>query len=103
MVEVRKLLGRHMETTLEVVDFEPDRGFAVKVVSGPLKFRASYDLEPANGSTKLQFVLEGDPEKFFRFDEPARRGAVPQPGQGRLPQPEDPARDGRGVANGGRR
>ena len=71
MVEVRKLLGRHMETTLEVVEFEPDRGFAVKVVSGPLKFRASYHLEPANGSTKLQFVLEGDPERFFRFDEPA--------------------------------
>ena len=68
--EVRKLLGREMKSKLTIVEYDPPRRFATEVESGPLNYRVSLALEPENGSTKVQFVLEGEPGGFFSFDEP---------------------------------
>jgi uncharacterized protein YndB with AHSA1/START domain len=70
LVEVRKFLGRRMESQMEVVDYEPDRRFALKVDSGPIPFVASHVLEPTNGGTRLRFVLEGEPGGFLRLADP---------------------------------
>jgi uncharacterized protein YndB with AHSA1/START domain len=68
--EVRKFLGRKMETKLEVTAYEPGRRFGLKVISGPVPFTADQTLEPTDGGTRLSMVLEGEPEGFFKLTEP---------------------------------
>ena len=68
--EVRKFLGRRMESELEVTQYEPDRRFALRVLSGPVPFTVEQTLEPHDGGTRLTFVGEGEPGGFFKFAEP---------------------------------
>jgi uncharacterized protein YndB with AHSA1/START domain len=68
--EVRKFLGRRMESELEVTEYEPDRRFALKTLSGPVPFSVTQMLEPRDGGTKITFVGEGEPGGFFRLGEP---------------------------------
>jgi uncharacterized protein YndB with AHSA1/START domain len=69
--EVRTFLGRRIETELEVTEFEPDRRFALRAVSGPVRFSVSHVLEPHDGGTRIGFVGDGEPGGFFRLAEPA--------------------------------
>ena len=55
ITEVRKFLGRRMESTVEVTDFEPQRIFAGRVLSGPVPWEFRYALEPTDGATRLSF------------------------------------------------
>ena len=68
--EVRKFLGRRMETELEVTEYEPDRRFGLKAVSGPVPYSVTQELEPRDGGTRLTFVGEGEPGGFFKLAEP---------------------------------
>ena len=68
--EVRKFLGRRMESELEVTEYDPDRRFALKVLSGPVPFSVQHTLEPRDGGTRLMFVGEGEPGGFFKLAEP---------------------------------
>jgi uncharacterized protein YndB with AHSA1/START domain len=68
--EVRKFLGRRMESELEVTEYEPDRRFALKVLSGPVPFSVQHTLEPNDSGTRLTFVGEGEPGGFFKLAEP---------------------------------
>jgi uncharacterized protein YndB with AHSA1/START domain len=68
--EVRKFLGRRMESELEVTEYEPDRRFALKVLSGPVPFSVEHTLEPRNGGTHMTFVGTGEPGGFFKLAEP---------------------------------
>jgi uncharacterized protein YndB with AHSA1/START domain len=70
LTEVRKFLGRRMESEGEVTAFEPDRRFALKVVSGPVPYSFEQTLEPTNGGTRVRVVLEGEPGGFFKLAEP---------------------------------
>lgn len=67
--EVRKFLGRRMETKLEVTEYEPDRRFALRAVSGPVPFSVTQVLEPRDGGTRLSFSGEGEPGGFFKLAE----------------------------------
>ena len=68
--EVRKFLGRRMETELEVTEYEPDRRFGLRAVSGPVPFSVTQVLEPRDGGTRLSFIGEGEPGGFFKLAEP---------------------------------
>jgi uncharacterized membrane protein len=68
--EVRKFLGRKIESTVEVTEFEPDRLFGGRVLSGPVPWEFLYRLEEADGSTRVDFHMEGEPGGFFRLAEP---------------------------------
>jgi uncharacterized protein YndB with AHSA1/START domain len=70
MVEVRKFLGKRMESTLEVTEYESNRRFAFKVVSGPVPFRVDHTFKPSNGATRIHVAGEGEPGGFFRLAEP---------------------------------
>src|SRR5262249_59801418 len=69
-VEVRKFLGRNMESTLHVTTYEPDTRFVAEVVSGPVTFRVSHVLQPDESGTRVTFTIEGEPGGFFRLAEP---------------------------------
>lgn len=63
-IEVRKLLGRRIETLAEAVIYEPDRRWAVRRASGPIRPQVTYTLQPEGNGTRLRFefdvpVLEG--------------------------------------------
>jgi uncharacterized protein YndB with AHSA1/START domain len=68
--EVRKFLGRRMESELEVTEYEPDRRFGLKVLTGPVPFSVHHRLEARNGGTTLTFTGEGEPGGFFKLAEP---------------------------------
>jgi uncharacterized protein YndB with AHSA1/START domain len=70
ITEVRKFLGRRMESMLEVTEYEPDSRFSLKTLSGPVPFEAHHTLRAANGGTSLTFVGEGEPGGFFKLAEP---------------------------------
>jgi carbon monoxide dehydrogenase subunit G len=74
--EVRSLLGRRGESTLEVTEFEPDRKFSLRVVSGPLPFEVRHSLSEENGGTRLDWVGEADTSRFPRFAVSMVAGAV---------------------------
>ena len=69
-VEVRKFLGRQLESTLEVTEHERDRRFSLKVISGPVPFDVRHTLEPAGAGTRVHIEVEGDPGGFFRVAAP---------------------------------
>ena len=68
--EVRKLLGRKLESTVEVTEFEPERLFGGRVRSGPVPWQFRYTFQDADGSTRVDFHMEGEPGGFFRLAEP---------------------------------
>ena len=43
--EVRKFLGRRMESTLEVTECAPDRKFSLRTISGPIPFSVEHTFE----------------------------------------------------------
>ena len=69
VTDVRKFLGRDMDSKLEVTAFEPNKKFAQKVVKGPLPFEIILTLEPAGGGTRVNLVAQGEPGGFFKLAE----------------------------------
>ena len=69
ITDVRKFLGREMDSKLEVTAFEPNKIFAEKVVSGPLQFEIIQTFEPSGDGTKVSLVAQGEPGGFFKLAE----------------------------------
>jgi uncharacterized protein YndB with AHSA1/START domain len=65
--EVRIFLGRRAESTLEVIEYVPDRKFSLRVVSGPLPFEVRHTLRPENEGTRLDWIGEADTSRFPRL------------------------------------
>jgi hypothetical protein len=68
--EVRKLLGRRIESIVEVTELEQNRVFGGRTTSGPIPWHFTYRFEEADGSTRIVFHMEGAPGGFFRIAEP---------------------------------
>ncbi|MBN1304387.1 MAG: SRPBCC family protein [Anaerolineales bacterium] len=63
------LMGRRVQSTFEVTEYETDRKFGFKSLSGPLHSFTSYTLEMANGSTKVTVSEQANVINFFQVDE----------------------------------
>src|SRR5687767_14137854 len=58
--EVHKAMGRKMESTFEVAEYEPGRLFALHAVDGPMLLDGRWELAAdGNGGTSLHFIGEG--------------------------------------------
>ena len=70
-VETRKFLGQRLESTMEVTELDPTYRFAIRVIEGPVPVGAVVDVsvEP-DGTTKVDWVIEGESRGFFRLAEP---------------------------------
>jgi carbon monoxide dehydrogenase subunit G len=62
--ETRSLLGRELDTTLEIVEQEPPRLFTLRALDGPVPFTVRHVLEPAESGTRLTVAAEGDVPGF---------------------------------------
>jgi uncharacterized protein YndB with AHSA1/START domain len=67
---VAKPLGRRAESTQEVVEYEPNRKFAIKSISGPVNSQDNYTFESVAGGTKVTRVAEAEMVGFFKLAEP---------------------------------
>lgn len=68
--EVRHFLGKRIELTYELTEYEPPRKSSVRSTSGPVPLSGSYLLEPVDGGTKFTIAGETDAHGFFKLAEP---------------------------------
>ena len=73
--ESRSLLGRQVESTIEVTEHEPHERFSLRVVHGPVPLRVTHTLEPLDGATRLRIHGEAEPHGIAKIAGPlvARR------------------------------
>lgn len=67
---VSKLLGRRIESEMEVIEFEPNRRFATRSTSGPFPIQATVTFEGVSGGTRISALIEAEPGGFFKVAEP---------------------------------
>jgi hypothetical protein len=56
---VDKFLGRKLESTFHVTDYEPSRRSSVRI-DGPVKAQGSYVLEPTDGGTRFHWTMDAE-------------------------------------------
>jgi carbon monoxide dehydrogenase subunit G len=71
--ETRTLLGRQLDTTLEIVEEETPRLFLLRALDGPARVTIRHELEPTDGGTQLSVTAEGDIPGGFAAGLVARR------------------------------
>jgi uncharacterized membrane protein len=65
-----KVLGRQIENTIEVTEYEPNSKWFLKPTSGPVSGEIQYHFEPVDGGTKFSVALDADAGGFFKLGEP---------------------------------
>ena len=60
------MMGRQMEMTAEVAEYEPNRKIKYKGTSGPMSTESSFTLEPVEGGTRVSFVGEAETGGVFK-------------------------------------
>ena len=68
--EVRKFMGRRIDQTFEITEYEPNRMIKQKTISGPMKLDAIYAFESVEGGTRVTMGGEGDSGGFFKLADP---------------------------------
>jgi uncharacterized protein YndB with AHSA1/START domain len=69
--EVRRApFGRSVEALVEVAEYEENRRFDLRIVSGPLPIDGRNEFRPADGGTRIDFVAEGRISGPLRLAEP---------------------------------
>ncbi len=67
--QVAKFLGRKIELTSEVTEYEPNKKFAAKA-SAPFPLTITNVFEAAGGGTRVMATAEGEVGGFFKLGEP---------------------------------
>lgn len=67
-VGVRRFLGRKIESTMEIVEHEPNTKLAWKTISGPTPFASSWLFESTAEGTKVIWNLEAEVGFFSLAD-----------------------------------
>jgi carbon monoxide dehydrogenase subunit G len=73
-IDVRRFLGRRIESQWEVVEHDPPRRSAIRGISGPIPFTGTYTLEPVEGATRFTSTVDLDAHGFFKLAEPIFAG-----------------------------
>ena len=66
---VGHLMGYRVEGTFEVIEYEPNKEYGFKSLSGPLHSQTSYTFEMADGGTKITMSTRAHVVNFFQMDE----------------------------------
>jgi uncharacterized protein YndB with AHSA1/START domain len=65
-----RVMGREINTTGEVVAYEPPTAYAWKATSGPFPLSGKVHCEPAAGGTRVIETVEVEPGGFFKLAQP---------------------------------
>lgn len=88
-IYVGQFLGQRLEVTSEVTEFEPNRAWAYKSISGPIASAARYGLEPVDGGTRVTISAEGEMSGFFKLAEPVMAAMIKRQFEGVLANLKD--------------
>jgi len=66
-------LGRRVESTQEVIEYQPNTKFALKSTSGPVATKDSYTFESVSGGTKIARTVKAEMSGFIKLAEPIAR------------------------------
>jgi carbon monoxide dehydrogenase subunit G len=70
VTEKRRLLGREVDSELEVIAYEPPTRLTLRSLGGPVNFTVDHELAAKGGGTQLTFVAEAQPRGALRLAEP---------------------------------
>jgi hypothetical protein len=59
-------MGRRVESTYEVTEFEPNKKFGFKSLSGPMHSHTLYTFEVIDGTTSMNIATQANPGDLFR-------------------------------------
>lgn len=63
------LLGRRVQSTFEVTEYEPNRKYGFKSLSGPLRSYTSYTFEVDKGVTQIGISTQVNAINFFQVNQ----------------------------------
>ncbi len=66
---VSRLLGRKIDSTMELTTWDPPNRYSFKVVSGPIPFEANIEFVPEEDGTKVTFRGNAEVGGFFKIAE----------------------------------
>jgi len=71
-----KLLGRRIKQIFEITEYDQNRKFSIKSISGLMGSTGTFAYESVEGGTKITIVGEAEPSGFFKLIKPiiAREG-----------------------------
>jgi uncharacterized membrane protein len=67
---VVRFLGRRIEGETEFTEYEPNRSYAAKSISGPFPVENRVTFERVEGGTRVTFSTVAEPGGFFKLAEP---------------------------------
>ena len=63
------LMGRRNLGTFEITEFEPNRKYGFKSLSGPVHSSTAYTLENVSGRTRIHMSIQASAPNFFHITE----------------------------------
>ena len=70
------MLGRRIESTNLVTEYEQNKKLFFKTASGPFPVEGGYTFEPVGEGTKLIIIGQADTSGFFKLADPLVAGIV---------------------------
>jgi uncharacterized membrane protein len=67
---LNEMMGRKMEWTSEITEYEANKKVGHKILSGPMSVEQTLTFEPAQDGTRFTLVAEGETGGFFKMAEP---------------------------------
>ncbi|MBK8904761.1 MAG: SRPBCC family protein [Anaerolineaceae bacterium] len=68
--DLRRFMGKEIETTWVVTDYQPSHKIGFRVVKGPIPFDATYIFESVKGGTKLSFAAWAETKGVSKLFDP---------------------------------
>ena len=66
---IGQFMGRRNLSTFEITEFEPNKKYGFKSLSGPVHSTTSYTLEKDSGRTRLDISIQASVPNFFHITE----------------------------------
>ena len=68
--DIRQFMGKPVETTWEVTEYQPSRKMSFRVITGPIPFQGSYLFETVPGGTKFTFSAWAETKGLSKLFDP---------------------------------
>jgi len=68
--EVNRILVKRIENTYEITEYEPNKKYSCKSISGPFPWQSSFTYESVKGGTKVTMASEFKLGGIFKLVEP---------------------------------
>lgn len=68
-----EFLGRSIEDSHEIVEYEPFTSMTISQKAGPVPFKATYLYRPLEDGTRFSMQIEAEPGGFFKLASPLVR------------------------------